>query len=106
MIKRGYTEPGTSLVTLADGAETAVRIVALPFSAVSLIDTGFQAGADAAESRQKPFQRLSHSASAIGEARWNGAKPLKRLTCVSRSENHRPEGVLIRVKILVAWRIA
>jgi glycine cleavage system aminomethyltransferase T len=35
MIKRGYTEPGTSLVTLADGAETGVRIVALPFSGLS-----------------------------------------------------------------------
>ena len=32
MIKRGYTEPGTSLVTLADGAETTVQVVALPFS--------------------------------------------------------------------------
>jgi folate-binding protein YgfZ len=32
MIKRGYTETGTSLVTLADGAETSVRIVALPFA--------------------------------------------------------------------------
>jgi tRNA-modifying protein YgfZ len=32
MIKRGYNEPGTSLVTLADGAETAVEVVALPFS--------------------------------------------------------------------------
>jgi tRNA-modifying protein YgfZ len=35
MIKRGYTEPGTSLVTLADGAETGVRIVTLPFSGLS-----------------------------------------------------------------------
>jgi tRNA-modifying protein YgfZ len=32
MIKRGYTDIGTSLVTLADGAETTVRVVALPFS--------------------------------------------------------------------------
>jgi glycine cleavage system aminomethyltransferase T len=32
MIKRGYTEPGTSLVTLADGAETTVEVVALPFT--------------------------------------------------------------------------
>src|SRR5438552_13566544 len=32
MIKRGYTEPGTSLVALADGAGTAVEVVALPFS--------------------------------------------------------------------------
>ena len=31
MIKRGYNEPGTSLVTLADGAETIVRVVGLPF---------------------------------------------------------------------------
>jgi glycine cleavage system aminomethyltransferase T len=31
MIKRGYNEPGTSLITLADGAETGVRIVTLPF---------------------------------------------------------------------------
>jgi folate-binding Fe-S cluster repair protein YgfZ len=31
MIKRGYNEPGTSLVTLADGAETTVRVVGLPF---------------------------------------------------------------------------
>ena len=35
MIKRGYTEPGTSLVTLADGAETTVEVVALPFSSTS-----------------------------------------------------------------------
>jgi folate-binding protein YgfZ len=35
MIKRGYTEPGRSLVTLADGAETGVRIVTLPFSGLS-----------------------------------------------------------------------
>jgi len=35
MIKRGYTEPGTSLVTLAGGAETGVRIVTLPFSGLS-----------------------------------------------------------------------
>ena len=35
MIKRGYTEPGTSLVTLADGAETTVEVVALPFSSPS-----------------------------------------------------------------------
>ncbi len=35
MIKRGYTEPGTSLVMLADGAETGVSIVALPFSGLS-----------------------------------------------------------------------
>jgi len=35
MIKRGYTEPGTSLVTLADGAETTVEVVALPFSRAS-----------------------------------------------------------------------
>ena len=35
MIKRGYNEPGTSLVTLADGAETAVEVVALPFSSPS-----------------------------------------------------------------------
>jgi glycine cleavage system aminomethyltransferase T len=34
-IKRGYTEPGTSLVTLADGVEAGVRIVALPFSGLS-----------------------------------------------------------------------
>jgi folate-binding protein YgfZ len=32
MIKRGYTEPGKSLVTLADGAETGVKVVSLPFS--------------------------------------------------------------------------
>ncbi len=32
MIKRGYTEPGRSLVTLADGAETGVKVVSLPFS--------------------------------------------------------------------------
>jgi folate-binding protein YgfZ len=32
MIKRGYTEPSTSLIALADGAETAVEVVALPFS--------------------------------------------------------------------------
>ena len=31
MIKRGYTETGTSLVTLADGVETTVRVVMLPF---------------------------------------------------------------------------
>jgi len=31
MIKRGYTEPGRSLVTLADGAETGVKVVSLPF---------------------------------------------------------------------------
>src|SRR6184192_2404430 len=35
MIKRGYTESGTSLVTLADGAETTVEVVALPFSSPS-----------------------------------------------------------------------
>jgi folate-binding protein YgfZ len=35
IIKRGYTEPGRSLVTLADGAETGVRIVTLPFSGLS-----------------------------------------------------------------------
>jgi tRNA-modifying protein YgfZ len=35
MIKRGYTEPGTSLVTSADGAEASVRIVTLPFSGLS-----------------------------------------------------------------------
>jgi folate-binding protein YgfZ len=35
MIKRGYTEPGTSLVTLSDGAETTVEVVALPFSSLS-----------------------------------------------------------------------
>jgi len=35
MIKRGYTEPGRSLVTLADGAETTVEVVALPFSSPS-----------------------------------------------------------------------
>jgi len=35
MIKRGYTEPGTSLVTLVDGAETTVEVVALPFSSPS-----------------------------------------------------------------------
>ena len=35
MIKRGYTEPGTSLVMLADGAETGVSIVTLPFSGLS-----------------------------------------------------------------------
>ncbi len=32
MIKRGYTVIDTSLVTLVDGAETSVRVVALPFS--------------------------------------------------------------------------
>jgi folate-binding protein YgfZ len=32
MIKRGYTDPGRSLVTLADGAETGVKVVSLPFS--------------------------------------------------------------------------
>jgi folate-binding protein YgfZ len=32
MIKRGYNEPGTSLVTLADGAETTVTVVTLPLS--------------------------------------------------------------------------
>jgi folate-binding protein YgfZ len=31
MIKRGYTEPGTSLILLVDGAETSVRVVAVPF---------------------------------------------------------------------------
>jgi folate-binding protein YgfZ len=31
IIKRGYTEADTSLVAVADGAETAVRIVTLPF---------------------------------------------------------------------------
>jgi glycine cleavage system aminomethyltransferase T len=31
MIKRGYNEPGMSLVTLANGAETTVRVVGLPF---------------------------------------------------------------------------
>jgi len=35
MIKRGYTEPGTSLVTSADGAEAGVRIVTLPFIGLS-----------------------------------------------------------------------
>jgi tRNA-modifying protein YgfZ len=35
MIKRGYTEPGRSLVTLADGTETTVEVVALPFSSPS-----------------------------------------------------------------------
>jgi len=35
MIKRGYTELGRSLVTLADGAETTVEVVALPFSSPS-----------------------------------------------------------------------
>jgi len=35
MVKRGYTEPGRSLVTLADGAETTVEVVALPFSSPS-----------------------------------------------------------------------
>ena len=35
MIKRGYTEPGTSLVTLVDGAETTVEVVALPSSSPS-----------------------------------------------------------------------
>jgi len=35
IIKRGYTEPGRSLVTLADGAETTVEVVALPFSSPS-----------------------------------------------------------------------
>jgi folate-binding protein YgfZ len=35
MIKRGYTEPGRLLVTLADGAETTVEVVALPFSSPS-----------------------------------------------------------------------
>lgn len=44
MIKRGYTEPGRSLVTLADGTETTVEVVALPFSSLSFIDTGLQAG--------------------------------------------------------------
>jgi len=34
MIKRGYNEPGTPLVTSADGAETTVRVVGLPFSAL------------------------------------------------------------------------
>jgi folate-binding protein YgfZ len=32
MIKRGYTDIGTSLIALADGAETSVKVVALPFS--------------------------------------------------------------------------
>jgi folate-binding protein YgfZ len=32
MIKRGYTEAGTSLVAVADGAETSVRVVRVPFS--------------------------------------------------------------------------
>jgi len=31
MIKRGYTDINTSLVTLVDGAETSVRVVGLPF---------------------------------------------------------------------------
>ena len=31
MIKRGYTDINTSLVTLVDGAETSVRVVRLPF---------------------------------------------------------------------------
>ena len=35
IIKRGYTEAGRSLVTLADGAETTVEVVALPFSSPS-----------------------------------------------------------------------
>jgi folate-binding protein YgfZ len=35
MIKRGYNESGTSLVALADGAETAVEVVALPVSSRS-----------------------------------------------------------------------
>ena len=35
MIKRGYTEAGRLLVTLADGAETTVEVVALPFSSPS-----------------------------------------------------------------------
>ncbi len=35
MIKRGYTEPGTSLVTPADGTETGAEVVALPFSSPS-----------------------------------------------------------------------
>ena len=34
MIKRGYTDIGTSLVALADGAETTVRVVMLPFEAL------------------------------------------------------------------------
>ena len=34
MIKRGYTDIGTSLVTLADGAETTVSVVMLPFGAL------------------------------------------------------------------------
>src|SRR5438477_3374254 len=32
MIKRGYTDVDTSLVALADRAETNIKIVALPFS--------------------------------------------------------------------------
>ena len=40
MIKRGYTDIGTSLIALADGTETSVRVVRLPFAARLLIDTG------------------------------------------------------------------
>ncbi len=39
MIKRGYTDIGTSLIALADGTETSVRVVRLPFAARVLIDT-------------------------------------------------------------------
>ena len=35
MIKRGYTEADTSLVAVADGAETSVRVAKLPFSGSS-----------------------------------------------------------------------
>src|SRR5437773_2658941 len=31
MIKRGYTETGTSLIALADGTEVSVRVVTIPF---------------------------------------------------------------------------
>ena len=39
MIKRGYTDIGTSLIALADGTETSVRVVRLPFAARLLIGT-------------------------------------------------------------------
>jgi glycine cleavage system aminomethyltransferase T len=35
MIKRGYTDIGTSLIALADGTETSVGVVRLPFSGPS-----------------------------------------------------------------------
>src|SRR6266704_237731 len=39
MIKRGYTDIGTSLIALADGTETSIRVGRLPFAARLLIGT-------------------------------------------------------------------